>query len=192
MASAVAPSSRARATPTAAPRALNEPVGSSPSSLTSSRAMPISAPSRGAASSGVMPSPRRHDVLGVRRPAAARGSATGPAAACRPGQPASLVPRPGRSARAAARRTREQSPCRTVASCVAPHRGHSRWSRALKDDIGPSSPGCPQCPTARENGPRWLSVAVDFAAGRSSERSARARAPFAATATSRRPTWPST
>ena len=48
----------ARETPTAAPRALNDPVGSSPSSLISRRATPSSAPSRGAGSSGVMPSPR--------------------------------------------------------------------------------------------------------------------------------------
>ena len=58
MASRVAPSSLARETPTAAPRALKEPVGSRPSSLTSSRGRPSSAPRRGAGSSGVIPSPR--------------------------------------------------------------------------------------------------------------------------------------
>ena len=57
MASRVAPSSRARETPTAAPRALKEPVGSRPSSLTSSRGSPSSAPSRGTGSNGVIPSP---------------------------------------------------------------------------------------------------------------------------------------
>ncbi len=58
IARADAPSSRARETPAAAPRALNDPVGSSPSSLTSSRGTPSSAPSAGAGSSGVIPSPR--------------------------------------------------------------------------------------------------------------------------------------
>ena len=41
------PSSSARETPTAAPRALNDPVGSSPSSLTSSPGRPIRAPVAG-------------------------------------------------------------------------------------------------------------------------------------------------
>jgi hypothetical protein len=38
------PSSRARDRPTAAPRALNDPVGISPSSLTSNRGTPMWAP----------------------------------------------------------------------------------------------------------------------------------------------------
>src|SRR2546427_440834 len=44
-ASAVTPSSRARVTPTAAPRALNVPVGRRPSSLTRSRAFDLGAKS---------------------------------------------------------------------------------------------------------------------------------------------------
>ena len=52
----VAPSSAARDTPTAAPRALNEPVGSGLSSFISSRGTPSSAPRRSIGSSGVMPS----------------------------------------------------------------------------------------------------------------------------------------
>ena len=51
------PSSAARDTPTAAPRALNVPVGVSPSSFISRPGRPIRAPYRGSGSSGVMPSP---------------------------------------------------------------------------------------------------------------------------------------
>jgi hypothetical protein len=51
------PSSYARDTPTAAPRALNVPVGMRPSSFIHSRSIPTEAPNRGIGSSGVMPSP---------------------------------------------------------------------------------------------------------------------------------------
>jgi len=54
----VMPSSRARVTPSAAPRALNVPVGSRPSSLIDSRCSPIAWPSDGTSRIGVFPSPR--------------------------------------------------------------------------------------------------------------------------------------
>ena len=58
MAIAVTPSSAARETPTAAPRALNVPVGSWPSSFISRFGTPSARPIAGRASSGVIPSPR--------------------------------------------------------------------------------------------------------------------------------------
>ena len=58
MATPLTPSSAARDTPTAAPRALKVPVGVRPSSFIHSLGTPIACPSRGMASSGVMPSPR--------------------------------------------------------------------------------------------------------------------------------------
>src|SRR5439155_5542826 len=51
------PRSAARVTPIAAPRALNVPVGSRPSSLIAKPRMPSFRPSRGAAASGVIGSP---------------------------------------------------------------------------------------------------------------------------------------
>ena len=58
MATPAAPSSAALVTPTAAPRALNDPVGSGPSSLSSRPGRPRAAPRRGSGISGVIPSPR--------------------------------------------------------------------------------------------------------------------------------------
>ena len=58
MAIAETPSSAARDTPTAAPRALNVPVGMRPSSFISRFGTPSARPSVGRASSGVIPSPR--------------------------------------------------------------------------------------------------------------------------------------
>jgi hypothetical protein len=58
MAIADTPSSAARETPTAAPRALNVPVGLRPSSFISSFGTPSVRPSLGMAISGVIPSPR--------------------------------------------------------------------------------------------------------------------------------------
>ena len=57
MATARTPSSRARETPTAAPRALKLPVGTSPSSFISRPGTPIEAPYDGRGRSGVIPSP---------------------------------------------------------------------------------------------------------------------------------------
>ena len=57
MATPRTPSSAARDTPTAAPLALNVPVGMSPSSFITSRGTPAAAPNRGSGTSGVMPSP---------------------------------------------------------------------------------------------------------------------------------------
>ena len=51
------PSSRARLTPTAAPRALNDPVGTRPSSFISRPGTPIAAPNVGSGRRGVIPSP---------------------------------------------------------------------------------------------------------------------------------------
>ena len=58
------PSSRARETPTAAPRALNEPVGSRPSSLIISRGRPIRSPRRGAGEQRRHALAQRDHVLG--------------------------------------------------------------------------------------------------------------------------------
>ncbi|GAB3878137.1 hypothetical protein GCM10029964_028360 [Kibdelosporangium lantanae] len=58
MANPVTPSSEARDTPTAAPRALKEPVGIRPSSFISNPGTSRSLPSVGIGSNGVMPSPR--------------------------------------------------------------------------------------------------------------------------------------
>jgi hypothetical protein len=55
---AATPSSAARDTPTAAPRALNVPVGSRPSSFISRFGTPSAWPSFGMGTSGVIPSPR--------------------------------------------------------------------------------------------------------------------------------------
>ena len=71
MATPVTPSSAARDTPTAAPRALKVPVGVSPSSFIHSLGTPIAWPSRGRASSGVIPSPRL-----TTRPAPETGSSS--------------------------------------------------------------------------------------------------------------------
>lgn len=60
------PTSYARDTPTAAPRALNVPVGISPSSFIRRRSTPTSAPYRGNGSSGVIPSPRVTTFSGAR------------------------------------------------------------------------------------------------------------------------------
>ncbi len=60
----VAPSSRARVTPTAAPRALNVPVGSNPSSLMNSRCMPSDSRSVCGSTIGVFPSPRVTALFG--------------------------------------------------------------------------------------------------------------------------------
>ena len=53
----VAPASIAFETATTMPRSLNEPVGLRPSSLRCRFGTPMRAPSRGAATSGVKPSP---------------------------------------------------------------------------------------------------------------------------------------
>ena len=58
MAIAATSSSAARETPTAAPRALNVPVGSRPSSFISRPGTPSARPILGMGSSGVIPSPR--------------------------------------------------------------------------------------------------------------------------------------
>ncbi len=60
------PSSRARLTATAAPRALKLPVGSAPSSFISRPGSPTAAPYVGIRSSGVMPSPRVVTCAGSR------------------------------------------------------------------------------------------------------------------------------
>src|SRR3954454_9778987 len=93
------PSSRARETPTAAPRALNAPVGSTPSSFIRSVGTPSRAPAVGRSSSGVIPSPQADHVpriadgeqLGV---SPQRGSASGDVLpAERAGDPVQLVAR---------------------------------------------------------------------------------------------------
>jgi hypothetical protein len=93
VATPAAPSSVARETPTAAPRALNVPVGSGLSSFISSRGRPIARPSRGIGSNGVMPSPMLTTAPGEdtgssswyrhrpgARPAICAGPANGPRA----------------------------------------------------------------------------------------------------------------
>ncbi len=71
MAIAETPSSAARETPTAAPRALNVPVGIRPSSFISRFGTPSARPSRGSGISGVIPSPRL-----TTRPGARTGSSS--------------------------------------------------------------------------------------------------------------------
>ncbi|MNZ99444.1 hypothetical protein D3C78_1187690 [compost metagenome] len=66
MASASTPSSLALDTPTAAPRALNEPVGMMPSSFSHRSSIPSSRPMRGVRSRGVKPSPRLTTLAGSR------------------------------------------------------------------------------------------------------------------------------
>jgi hypothetical protein len=65
-ATAFAPSSFARETAHPSPRALNEPVGFFPSSLSSRFGTPIASPARSAGSSGVIPSPSATMLAGSR------------------------------------------------------------------------------------------------------------------------------
>src|SRR5579875_1536392 len=126
-----APSSTARDTATAIPRALKLPVGFSPSSLTNSRLQPSARPRRGAGRRGVHPSPSVTMYAGARTGRSSRYRQR-------------LATRPTRSAGRTAARARPRSyrasrtfpqdgqmDCWRSASTVNPQAEHSRWLRKL-------------------------------------------------------------
>src|SRR5215467_4742741 len=133
MATPETPSSVARETPTAAPRALNVPVGIRLSSFINSCGTPSERPSRGRASKGVIPSPRLTTLAAPRTGSNSwyRHRSGGRSAICARLAGTLLV-----SYLASSGDPQEQVPCTWSASWLAPHAAHSRWDRAEYGLIG--------------------------------------------------------
>src|SRR5215472_15504299 len=133
MATPETPSSAARETPTAAPRALNVPVGIRLSSFISSCETPSERPSRGRASKGVIPSPRLTTLAALRTGSNSwyRHRSGGRSAIC-----ARLAATLLASYLASSGDPQEQVPCTWSAAWLAPQAAHSRWDRAEYELIG--------------------------------------------------------
>ena len=128
IATPLTPSSAARETPTAAPRALNVPVGTRPSSFISRSLSPCLRPYARIGSSGVMPSPRLTTCSS--EPTGSTSwyrQSVGGLVAMSAGVTASRTR--SRSYLASSGAPAAEVPCRTPASYRSPVREHSRWLR---------------------------------------------------------------